>query len=148
MRMEQGTVRKGLILVIDDEPLVRELLVTVLNEAGYDTHDTPDAREALGMVERADYDLLVVDINMPGMDGKAFFQALALLAPDMASRTVFVTGDVGNPTTRDFLLKAGRPVIAKPFDISALEKLVAHELAQHPQAASRCPDSSELPLQR
>ena len=116
------------ILVIDDEQMVRDLLVTALSEVGYNVDGMQDAQKALNVLEREHYDLLLVDIHMPGMNGMEFFRALALRELENAPKVIFITGSAGEPEIASFLESTGRPVLAKPFDLSILESLVEREL--------------------
>ena len=67
---------------------------------------------------------------MPGMSGREFFQTLSVRTPELVSRVVFVTGDTVSISTREFLEASGRPAVFKPFDLEALETLVAEELSK------------------
>ena len=116
------------ILVIDDEQVVRDLLIAVLSESGYNVDGMQDARKALQALESEHYDLMLVDIHMPGMNGMEFFQALALRESASVSKIIFITGSAGEPEIADFLERTGRPVLAKPFDLNNLESLVKNEL--------------------
>lgn len=124
----ESTSESTRILVIDDEQTVRDLLVTALSEVGYDVDGMQNARKALKALESEHYDLLLVDIYMPDMNGMEFFQALALREFASASKVIFITGSAGEPEVSDFLESTGRPVLAKPFDLSILENLVESEL--------------------
>lgn len=57
------------ILVVEDEENMRELIMEELTDAGYEVDDAPNAEEALKKLESCDYDLITVDIEMPGMNG-------------------------------------------------------------------------------
>ena len=57
------------ILVVDDEEYIRDVIVTYLNNEGYQTYQAEDGYEALDMLEKDNYDLMVLDIMMPEMDG-------------------------------------------------------------------------------
>lgn len=60
------------ILIIDDSPIVRNLHSVMLKAAGYDTETAENGYDALEKALRSDFDLMIVDINMPKMDGFAF----------------------------------------------------------------------------
>lgn len=124
----ESTTESTRILVIDDEQVVRDLLVLVLSESGYTVDGVQDARKALEALESEHYDLMLVDIHMPGMNGMEFFQALALRESESASKVIFITGSAGEPEIADFIARTGRPVLAKPFDLISLESLVENEL--------------------
>lgn len=55
------------ILVVDDEEYIRDVIVTYLNNEGYQTYQAEDGYEALDMLEKDKYDLMVLDIMMPEM---------------------------------------------------------------------------------
>ena len=130
---EQPTTRSGMrVLVIDDEPVIRDLVETTLGKAGHLVDVRNDAKAALDLIDDTNYDLMLVDIKMPGMDGEEFYRLLSGMSPTLADRVVFMTGDTVSRRTRKFLDWADRPVIEKPFDIETLESLVAHQLLAYP----------------
>ena len=120
------------ILIIDDEPLFREFVFQALSTSGYDVDTLESAVEALRVLGRSQYDLVLVDIRMPIMTGIEFFQGLEELDPDLQSQVIFMTGDVATPSTQQFLDKANRPVLTKPFDLTVLRQVVAEGLRLGP----------------
>ena len=66
----------GSILVVDDEPSSRELVDIILNEDGYTTEAVPGGREALERLAARRFDIVVTDLQMPGMDGLELTQAI------------------------------------------------------------------------
>lgn len=64
------------ILVVDDEEYIRDVIVTYLNNEGYQTYQAEDGYEALEMLEKDKYDLMVLDIMMPEMDGFTLLEKL------------------------------------------------------------------------
>jgi two-component system NtrC family sensor kinase len=72
------------------------------------------------------FDVLLVDMRMPGMDGRAFYEALRDRFPHLAQRVVFATGDSGSDGTSQFLEDAGTPLLGKPYDLRALVEVVTH----------------------
>jgi DNA-binding response OmpR family regulator len=62
---------------------------------------------------------------MRGVDGPAFFEILRREHPTLATRTLFITGDLVSVASRAFLETVGQPVLAKPFDLEQLEVAVA-----------------------
>ena len=131
------------ILAIDDEQVIRDLVTATLSKAGYLVETQADARAALDLISRTDYDLLLVDVKMPGMSGPEFYEALATKFPEMTSRVVFVTGDTVSQRTSEFLDWTRRPVIEKPFDVAELETLVAEQLARPSRAKTQIPAQVE-----
>jgi DNA-binding response OmpR family regulator len=62
-------MNEGCILVVDDEPQIRRVLRSALVSAGYEVADARNGEVAVEMTRAGKYDLLLLDINMPGMDG-------------------------------------------------------------------------------
>lgn len=112
-------------LVIDDEESVRSLLVKVLSTDGYEVENASGGQQALDILDKAEFDVILVDMKMPGMSGQEFYNQLVERKPKMASQTLFVTGDTIDPDTAEFLDRSGRSALAKPFSLEELEKMVA-----------------------
>ncbi|MFQ5861235.1 MAG: response regulator, partial [Dehalococcoidia bacterium] len=116
------------ILVIDDSPFLRDLLAAALGRMGYQVSGASGGTEALALVEKESYDLLLVDLRMPGMDGQEFFRILASRHPELRLRVIFITGDTVSQNSREFLESTGQPFLAKPFDLSELRQMLVREL--------------------
>ena len=102
-----------------------------LRKAGHHVYEQPAALAALGLMNGASFDIVLVGMKMPGMSGQEFYAELARKSPAMTSRVVFMTGDTVSRRTRDFLESTDRPVIEKPFDVGMLERVIAQELLAH-----------------
>jgi CheY-like chemotaxis protein len=70
------------------------------------------------------YDLVITDLRMPTLSGLEVPDWLAQHRPDRFTRLVIATGDVASPSVREFLDRSSRPVLEKPFELSALSELV------------------------
>jgi CheY-like chemotaxis protein len=106
------------VLVVDDEPSVLELELTILESAGATGIGARSGAEAVAQLQRRSFDLVVSDLKMPGqVSGEDLFRWVQANRPDMAHRFVFVTGDTVSDATQQFLEKAGRRFIQKPFSI-------------------------------
>jgi CheY-like chemotaxis protein len=118
------------ILVVDDEPAIREFLARILRRVGYEPLLAGDGAAALAIV-RADPppDAILCDHRMGAMSGAAFNEQVAKVAPQLARRFAFMTGDVANPELRAVAEERGIPLLAKPFDIESVERTVAGILA-------------------
>jgi PAS domain S-box-containing protein len=108
------------VLVVDDEPVVREFVSRVLRAEGCEVDTAGSAEEALERLNSQRYRLLLLDIKMPGTGGIELYRRLGKIAPSLAKRTLFITGDVMGERTRDFLARTGAPYIVKPFDTYTL----------------------------
>ena len=112
--------RRGRVLVIDDE----ELLLRALAQALGDQHEVVTAYgggAALELLARdRDFDLVVCDLQMPGVDGIAVHEALESAEPVLASKLVMMSGGAVTARAREFLESGSVRVIRKPIDIAQL----------------------------
>ena len=119
---------KGRILVVDDEPLLRSLLVDTLSAVGYESDAASDGVEALSLLREHEpyfYNLLITDIKMPNMDGITLLRRIRRAYPLLP--VLFITGVVSEET-----MAAAGPdgYLSKPFRIELLEKLIETTLAE------------------
>jgi len=115
---------RGRILIIDDDENVLLILGKALGREQFDLQMATSAREAITLLARGDYDVVISDILMPGFDGKQLFQFLEEHLPEAKERVVFITADMSNPDTVTFLQEAKRPYLAKPIDIGTLLEMI------------------------
>jgi CheY-like chemotaxis protein len=113
-QQDQEKIR-GKVLIVDDEPAIRNILARILSNRGLQTQTVSSGKAALAMLHEKGYDLLVADLKMSGLSGMDLYETLKKKRPDMADRTVFITGDTMTEETNDFLASSGRPYLAKPF---------------------------------
>ncbi|MFG3693482.1 ATP-binding protein [Stutzerimonas stutzeri] len=114
------------ILVVEDEPVVRSLVVEVLNDLGYQTIEAGDATEALPSLEDGQrIDLLITDVGLPGMNGRQLADVARQHRPSL--KVLFATGYAESATAKDFLGK-DMAVITKPFAIEAFASKVREML--------------------
>jgi signal transduction histidine kinase len=117
------------ILVVEDEAALASAVVDALRDAGYLVERAADGEEALVRVKAQAFDLVVCDLKMPRLDGKAFYRLLAGVAPGLAKRVIFVTGDIAGTEAEAFLEEAGCRWLAKPFRLADLLRAVRESLA-------------------
>ena len=113
------------ILVVDDEPGIRDTLREILESAGHRVVAVSSGREALERLAREHYDVILTDIRMPDVDGRALYQQIEERWPGRGSRVIFVTGDTLASSLREFVSRVGRPVIEKPFVPNDVRRIVA-----------------------
>jgi two-component system NtrC family sensor kinase len=113
------------ILVVDDEVEIREMLAEILTAAWHRVTTVASGREALERLAVERFDVIVTDIRMPDIDGRALYQEIERRWPGMGVRVIFVTGDTLASTLREFVAKNGRPVIEKPFLPGEVRRVVA-----------------------
>ncbi|HEV8075136.1 MAG TPA: response regulator [Candidatus Acidoferrum sp.] len=112
------------VLVVEDEPTVGGLIADVLRDEGMRVDVLRDGESALDRAEQEEYDLVICDLKMPGMDGQKFFQSLGKRRNPLQGRVLFVTGDVVAPRTQEFLERHRLPYVAKPFRVDELSRAV------------------------
>jgi CheY-like chemotaxis protein len=115
---EGGT--KPRALIIEDDPDARTVLAKALEAAHFDSVCVGDGREALQLLVREDFTVILSDVNMPELDGKQLFEFLEKNLPEARGRVIFVTGETGNPATREFLEASGQPYLPKPVELPLL----------------------------
>ncbi len=116
------------LLVVDDEPLVRELYAEALNGEGQ-VDVAADGIEALALLDANRYDLILTDVSMPRLDGLGLFETVLAGRPESAAAFMFVTGSLfgGNAVVIDgFSL----PLLHKPIRMDALVAAVRGRLAE------------------
>ncbi len=123
------------ILVVEDEPVVAQLIADTLRENDYAVDIVLDGRAGLSRLASQPYDLTICDLRMPGVDGVAFFEALELTDSPMRRRILFITGDTMARRSMDFLEKHRLPYLAKPFLLEELLLAVSQQLGPGPLRA-------------
>ena len=115
------------ILVVEDEPVVRQMVVELLRELGYATLQAEDARGALPILESArPIDLLLSDVGLPGMNGRQLAEIARQRRPGL--KVVFATGYAEGAHLEGYL-EPGMTLITKPFNLDALAARVGETLA-------------------
>jgi PAS domain S-box-containing protein len=123
-RKEPQKPRGAKILVVDDEAAILTFLSRLLTEWGHSVETINNADTALERLRTERYSLVLLDIKLPGMSGIELYHHIEEIAPVLARRVMFITGDIMEGTTRGFLEKTGAPYITKPIDIEALKKII------------------------
>ena len=110
-------------LVVDDEPSVRYFLSAALEQAGIESETAPGGEQALAMLESATFDLMLLDIRMPGMDG---LETLRRLRQRGDNLPVIVVSAVGDPEVAAIALgELGvAAFLGKPCSLEEIERTV------------------------
>jgi putative two-component system response regulator len=114
------------ILVIDDEDVIRMLVVEILESAGYEVTSAESAEVALALLEDADFDLVVSDVIMPGLSGLELLEAVRARRASLP--VVLVTGAGTYDTLSQALTRGAAGLVTKPFAHSDLQAAVADAL--------------------
>ncbi|HYV19052.1 MAG TPA: ATP-binding protein [Verrucomicrobiae bacterium] len=131
---EMDRLRRPLrLLVVDDEPIILDLLVDAL--AGRHSVDTAGGgAEALRKLEQRSYDVVLLDLKMPGVDGRQVYDTMRTRWPAQADRVIFASGDTVHPEARSFIQRTGRPCVDKPFRLEALAAVLDQVAGTSPAA--------------
>lgn len=113
------------VLVVDDEPYVLELLVTRLTLAGYNTFSARDGVEALERVETVRPDAMVLDINMPRLDGFGVLRSMSASGAILRVATMVLTARNHPDDVRLAISLGAKDYLAKPFKDDQLAARVA-----------------------
>jgi signal transduction histidine kinase/DNA-binding response OmpR family regulator len=116
------------VLLVEDEPLVGDMMEDLLRLDGHVVDRAVNGREALDRLARGSYDLIISDVRMPDLSGPALHQELRQIDPALARRVIFVTGDVMSPETQTFLDQTGLVYLEKPFEVTAFQAAVRRVL--------------------
>nr|HEV7954744.1 ATP-binding protein [Candidatus Acidoferrales bacterium] len=120
--------RSERVLVVEDEPTVAHLIADVLGEDGHKVEIVLDGRDGLDRAAGGNYALIICDLRMPHLDGRAIYRELVAQGSPMRHRLLFVTGDTLAPRTLEFLERSGLPFLAKPFLVEELKAVVERAL--------------------
>lgn len=121
---EVKAVRRGRILIIDDEPAVGRTLHRLLG-GDHDVTVLCDGQQALDLIgQGAQFDVVLCDLTMPDLSGIDVYERCRAARPDLAQRFVFMTGGTFSNTSREFLDSVGNIFIEKPFDLQTIRLIV------------------------
>ena len=113
--------RGEVVLVVEDEIVVRNVIVEVLHQLGYSALEAADAEAGLALLRSGEpIDLLVSDVGLPGMNGRKLADEALGLCPDL--KVLLMTGYASEAATANGFLAPGMELITKPFTVEALAR--------------------------
>ena len=133
----EASLKRGSILIVDDDPSTRELIATIVGEAGYATHQAESGSDALRSVRHEVPVLVLLDVNLPGMCG---YEVCRLLRDEFGEQfpIVFISGARTESYDRVAgLLLGANDYIAKPFAPDELLARVQSLLSHRRSVAAR-----------
>jgi DNA-binding response OmpR family regulator len=126
LNIPDNSVRR--ILVVEDEPSISDVCRRVLTREGYAVEIAANGKLAQTMVGEKPYDLCLIDIRTPALNGKELYEWLQEKYPQLTKRVIFTTGDMLEGDTQSFIEGTGRPCLPKPFSPSDLKAIVRETL--------------------
>jgi CheY-like chemotaxis protein len=115
------------VMVVEDDPSVRTVVIELLKELGYEAIDVADSDEALRVLETPQrIDLLISDVGLPGLNGRQLAEIARRRRPDLP--VLFITGYAAGAARRSEVLGPGMEMISKPFAVEALAQKVREML--------------------
>jgi DNA-binding response OmpR family regulator len=126
---------KARILAVDDQRYFRELIAGLLAEEGYATETASSGEEALRILDRSDFDVVLTDLVMPGMDGSELVRRVKQRDPDQD--VIVVTGVVDVGTAVEAMKLGASDYLLKPFDRRALAVTLEGTLGRRRVRAER-----------
>ena len=140
VRTDSGEV----VLVVEDEAIIRMLVVEVLNDLGYRALEASEGSSALRILQSSQrIDLLVTDIGLPGLNGRQLADAARIKRPGL--KVLFMTGYAENAAGGAFL-EDGMEIIAKPFVMASLATKIREMVESSPRQLAHVLAVSELTL--
>ncbi|MCX5671969.1 MAG: PAS domain S-box protein [Planctomycetota bacterium] len=121
---EPAAAARGRILVVDDEPLVRGVVIRMLAGLGYSVLSAADGKQAVDLYRKlgGEIGLVIIDMVMPEMNGGECFRALRALNPDV--KAILSTGGPGDRSLQDILGEANVAFVQKPYEVRQLAEAV------------------------
>jgi CheY-like chemotaxis protein len=114
----------ALFLVVDDDPAVRAFVSDTLTQEGHEVDKAQDGVDALYLLKRRSYDVILSDLRMPMLDGPGLYRALEQRYAAALPRVIFVTGYADAEPYTAFLAQTGDPVLMKPFTVEELRLMI------------------------
>jgi len=114
------------ILIVDDEPIVRESIRDWLKDAGYQVATAESGEEALEMIEKQDFSVMVVDVRLPGKTGITVLKEVKALKPEIKS--IVITAYPSEQTISEAKKLGAIDYLIKPIAPDDLERLIRETL--------------------
>src|SRR3972149_4510985 len=116
------------ILVIDDDENIRKMLTAILEDEGYTAESVGTAKKAIEKTKKSFYNLALIDIRLPDMDGIKLLTKVRETTPKM--RKIIITGYPTLQNAIEAVNKGADAYIIKPFDMRKVLKAIKNQLAR------------------
>lgn len=114
--------RKTQVLILDDEPIVWKRLKPAMEKAGYEVEAFSQSSNAMRRVQEKEFDIVVTDLKMEGIDGMAFMTEVKKRSP--RTEVIVITGFATMETAKESFQKGVFDFLAKPFKRGELLEIV------------------------
>lgn len=119
------------VLLIEDEPAVMSYVRAVLERSGYAVVCCESGADGLRQLEGGSFLGIISDMRTPGgINGADVYDWVAAHRPQLASRLVFITGDIANEDTAETLQRTGTPCVEKPFRVQQFISVVEQTMGK------------------
>ena len=113
------------VLIIEDEPSIRNVLYVLLAGLGYDGDAAPDAYQALSMIRQDEFDAVLLDLRSSQLPPDQMVRAITELRPSLVGRVLVITGEVSHPRTLEMLERYALPHVPRSRITSDLSRSIA-----------------------
>jgi len=117
------------VLIVDDEKTIRETLQDIFTREGFKVETARDGREALDIIEKEKFALVITDLKMPGYGGMDLYESVLKKHAYLKDKIIILTGDVFSEDVREFLNGSGCPYVLKPFEPKKLIEMAVKLLS-------------------
>ena len=122
------------VLVVDDEEPILHLVRETLEGSGYQVDTVTNCRDALSQVKNSPYDLVILDLLLPDMNGFVLSQEISRVRPKLKDRILFISAVLFGKNTVEHLSSLGAGFLPKPFEIESLLAAV-DKISRQPAAS-------------
>ncbi len=119
---------KRVILVVEDEPAISQVCLRTLTADGFEVDIAVNGAIAEEMLDKKEYDLCLIDIRTPILNGRELYQYMEEKHPELTEKVIFTTGDVLDEKLASLLKEANRAYLPKPFTPDELKAIVREVL--------------------
>jgi len=126
--MKRSNTKARRILVVEDEPSISDVCRRVLTGEGFQVDIAANGKVAQGKIRKKQYNLYLIDIRTPEMNGKELYGWLKEKYPQLTKRVIFTTGDLLGGDTGSFVEATGGCFLPKPFSPDDLKAIVREAL--------------------
>ncbi|MDI6726714.1 MAG: sigma-54 dependent transcriptional regulator [Smithellaceae bacterium] len=134
------------ILIVDDEPAIREGLGRIFTKEGLFVETSPSGQDAIECIQKRDFDLVITDLKMPGISGIEVLKSIKILQPDVP--VIIITGYSTIPSAVEAMKNGAADYIAKPFAADQIIQKAQEALSQKKDSPEARHLRDELQLRR